>query len=223
MSDLHGSLPAITTNDYDVAIVAGDICPDFPYSGGIEANRQAIWMSNHVEPWMPRDCYMTYGNHDIVGRDCPDWITESVRKRLIVDDEVSIGGKRIWFSPWSNEYGHHWAFMKHPQKLAPMYEAIPDGIDVLVTHGPAFRLGDSEPPHCFEAGSKELLRAIDRIQPAVVICGHIHGGRGIYKRGRTLIYNVAIMDRAYQPTGTPVLIDTEVDLTVDIPGLICHT
>jgi len=38
-------------------------------------------------------------------------------------------------------------------------------------------------------GSTALREFVDRVQPALVICGHIHEGRGIEELGRTMVVN----------------------------------
>jgi hypothetical protein len=41
----------------------------------------------------------------------------------------------VWATPWSNPF-MRWAFMKRPSDLERVYAAIPDSIDVLVSHQP---------------------------------------------------------------------------------------
>ncbi len=56
---------------------------------------------------------------------------------------------------------------------------IPDDVDVLVAHEPAFGLADecSDPfhtkmiPHC---GSKAVRRLVDRYHPEILVAGHVH-------------------------------------------------
>ena len=62
-------------------------------------------------------------------------------------------------------------------ELAAHFEAIPEGIDVLVTHTPPQGHGDltSIGDH---VGSQALLAAIERAQPPLAVFGHIHEGRG---------------------------------------------
>jgi Icc-related predicted phosphoesterase len=53
----------------------------------------------------------------------------------------------------------------------------------------------------------ELLDTIGRVKPKLVICGHIHGGYGVYNLGDTLVYNVAHVNEAYQPVNPVVEIE----------------
>lgn len=72
--------------------------------------------------------------------------------------------------------------MKQPGELAAVYAQISEGIDIVVSHQPPYGYGDrafdvgSEPTE--RLGSRELLNALDRVRPKLVICGHIHGGHG---------------------------------------------
>jgi Icc-related predicted phosphoesterase len=103
-----------------------------------------------------------------------------------------------------------WAFMKDPEDLVRCYAAIPVGTDVVVSHCPPCGYGDSidrrarKPEHL---GSRELLAAIDRVRPRLVICGHIHGGHGRYEHDGIPIYNVSVVDEQYRLVHEPTLID----------------
>jgi len=65
---------------------------------------------------------------------------------------------------------------------------------ILVTHIPPHEHGDliktyrGNPQR--NVGSKKYLELIKKIQPSLVICGHIHEARGIYKIGKTIVCNV---------------------------------
>lgn len=47
-------------------------------------------------------------------------------------------------------------------------------------------------------GRRELLDAIERVRPKVVIRGHVHGGLGRSEHQRIPIYNVSVVDEAYR-------------------------
>jgi hypothetical protein len=154
------------------------------------------------------------------------------------DTEVTAGGARVYGSPWCPRRSArpkagepqppspplppgakvpHWpprgrggVFMAAgEEELGEHFKAIPDGIDVLLTHTPPLGHGDltSTGEH---VGSSALLAAIERTQPALAAFGHIHEGRGEPMRaGRTLCANSAICDRWFERRNQPWLIDID--------------
>jgi hypothetical protein len=146
---------------------------------------------------------------------------------LLNSNEEPLDGGiiQVWFSPWSNEFCG-WAFMKEPEDLAPHYAKIPEGVDIIVSHQPPYGYGDRVPEHYLmpsdkgerHKGSKELLAAIERVKPRVVICGHIHGGHGHYRHvfvgegdlatdPHCDIYNVSVVDEGYTRVHAPTVIE----------------
>ena len=92
--------------------------------------------------------------------------------------------------------------MKDPARLAKIYDAIPAGIDILVSHQPPYGHGDRTFDHdsgrVVHLGSRELLSAVERIRPKLVICGHIHGGHGRYEHRGIPIHNASVVDEQYR-------------------------
>jgi hypothetical protein len=157
----------------------------------------------------------------------------------LCDAEAIFGGLRVYGSPWCPRRrarpgpdepqpaapplppglrvpdwpprGRGGVFMASggEDELAGRFEAIPDGIDVLMTHTPPRGHGDltSTGDH---VGSEALLAAIERKQPPLAVFGHIHEGRGEPTRiGRSLCANSAICDRWFEPRNQPWLFDID--------------
>jgi Icc-related predicted phosphoesterase len=101
--------------------------------------------------------------------------------------------------------------MKRPSDLEQVYAAIPEGTDILVSHQPPLYHGDRtfnlHTGRVDHVGSRELLDAIERVRPRIVICGHVHGGFGRFERQGIPIYNVSVVDEAYRLVNAPTLID----------------
>jgi Icc-related predicted phosphoesterase len=68
---------------------------------------------------------------------------------------------------------------------------IPEGIDVLLVHGPPHGYGDTV-VRGERVGCEELTRAIDKKKPKVVCFGHIHEDTGVWKRNDSVLVNCSI-------------------------------
>ncbi len=229
LSDQHGFLPKIPP--CDLLIIAGDICPDkVGYSiARVEPDQQARWFDRKIRPWLAsspaRHKVATWGNHDWCGeacnfsRDAPARAS-ATRLQILMDESSRMpitepNGRApasivtVWGTPWSPRF-MDWAFMKDPEDLARVYAAIPVGTDILVSHSPPYGYGDWTDDRARKTehlGSRELLAAIDRVRPRLVICGHIHGGHGRYEHDGIPIYNVSVVDEQYRLVHEPTMID----------------
>jgi hypothetical protein len=222
LSDQHGHLPEIPA--CDLLIVAGDVCPDV--IDGVyahdEPDRQKAWFETHCRSWLAKAPatrrIVTWGNHDWCGQECSvDPGSPEHGLEILVDAATTVpsvaAGRPIsvWASPWTRTFGR-WAFMKSPYALAALYATIPEGIDVLVTHQPPFGHGD----RVFDAsgaaehvGSEQLLEAIRRIRPGLVVCGHLHEGYGRFDYEGIPIWNVSVVNDDYALVRPPTVIDVE--------------
>jgi hypothetical protein len=226
LSDQHGFLPDIPS--CDLLIVAGDVCPDRfgRFMAVHDPYQQKAWFDWKVRPWLAdapaTHKLLTWGNHDWCGQACgfredsPAHAC-STDLQIVVDEATTIpssdgtnGQVSVWATPWSNKF-MRWAFMKQPSDLALVYAAIPEGIDILVSHQPPLYHGDrtfnSDTGRVENVGSRELLDAIERVRPKLVICGHVHGGFGRYEYHGIPIYNVSVVDEAYRLVNAPTVID----------------
>lgn len=137
---------------------------------------------------------------------------EDTRKQLtnciyLEDEEITLRGFRIYGSPWSPVFCD-WAFMKpRGQPIQEIWNKIPDGIDILVTHSPPLGHGDLAISK-LRAGCLNLLHTIQsRVKPRYHIFGHIHEGYGITTDGVTTFVNASSVTVQYKPSHPPIVFD----------------
>lgn len=176
----------------DLLIVAGDLCPDIIGSipARYDASPQANWFLREWLPWRDRQpaqhCIVTWGNHDYCGHGWRDPYEREVGGRtteVVVDRLVESEGLKIWCSPWSKTF-FDWAWMMSEDELREHLKAVPEGIDIFVTHDAPYGYGDRALDHSGlhygHFGSHAILETVERVKPRVVVCGHFHEGFGVY-------------------------------------------
>jgi len=89
-----------------------------------------------------------------------------------------------------------------------MWDLIPVGVDILVTHSPPKGVGRlSISDTNVDGGCAALIEAVKRIKPVVHVFGHIHAGYGVLKQHPTTFINAAMMNKHYKPVNKPVVFD----------------
>lgn len=170
ISDCHGLMPVVPS--CDLILNAGDICPDFR---GDRVMYQWQWMNRHYRDYLtslPAPMIAVWGNHDFIGDRSEFVNTMNLPWTLLQDRMIEVQGLRIYGSPWSLRF-YDWAFMRNEQDLDRLYSQIPEGLDILIVHGPPYDACDAN--HRGDlCGSEALRRHIERAQPRLVLCGHIH-------------------------------------------------
>ena len=163
------------------------------------------------------------GNHDWGFEINPKKAKEIVGQypdiTYLQDDWVNVGDSdphdtdvntvKIWGSPWQPEF-YNWAFNlpRNGEVLKEKWDMIPDDIDILITHGPAWGiLDDVEGNRNVHLGCELLAERIKQIKPKIHICGHIHTGYGHYYDGHTHYFNAAVLNERYLYSHTPWNID----------------
>lgn len=204
ISDMHGQLPEVP--DCDLLLIAGDICP-------VEDHRvsfQAKWLDREFRGWLGslthvRKVVGIAGNHDFIFQQSPDFVPDDLPWTYLLDQLTEFEGLRIWGSPWQPWF-FDWAFNLQPDELRDKWALIPEGIDILVVHGPPFGFGDAVQRGKDDielCGCKHLLARIQELKPRLVVFGHIHEGRGQWQLGPTTLANVTLLDLRYQPVYRP--------------------
>jgi len=158
------------------------------------------------------------GNHDWGFQNKVEKIKEILETykdiNYLEDEYLGIieGGEpeiKIWGSPWQPEF-YNWAFNlpRNGEELKAKWDMIPEDIDILITHGPAWGfLDDVEGRRNEHLGCELLAERIKQIKPKIHICGHIHTGYGHYYDGHTHYFNAAVLNERYNYAHLPWHID----------------
>jgi predicted phosphodiesterase len=110
------------------------------------------------------------------------------------DAGIVLDGVHFWGSPWQPAYADWWFNLPRGISLAEKWRLIPTGVDVLITHGPPFGIGDRDEEdgwhHVDRVGCRDLLSRIERVKPRAHLFGHTHVGGGFWQIGDTAYSNV---------------------------------
>jgi Icc-related predicted phosphoesterase len=207
VADLHEHLVDIPA--CDLLLIAGDV--SFAFKGDLAAKH--AFLAGEFREWLDRvpaeEVVLVAGNHD---QSIEAWgLPEGLRCHYLQDAGVELFGLRIWGTPWQPWF-YDWAF-NAPRRdgetfLASKFGGIPDGTDIVVAHGPPRGYGDRT-GRGEHVGSTALVAALERVQPQLVVCGHIHEAHGRFALGATTIVNASLVDERYRPVN-PVV---EIELT----------
>jgi Icc-related predicted phosphoesterase len=92
------------------------------------------------------------------------------------------------------------------------WQKIPDGVNILITHGPPYGVCDYTPAWAENAGSTSLMGNVmsifgKRKNPLIHIFGHIHEGYGKFVDGNYWAFNVSVCDLLYDPVNPVTVIE----------------
>jgi Icc-related predicted phosphoesterase len=184
VSDTHNATPDLP--DGDILIHAGDLTVR---GYRIEVYRQLGWLELNRHRY--KEVIVVPGNHDLYFEERwaeaeADCMAADIR--LLHNAEIEVAGLRIYGSAHTPNY-HDWAFMLGSAQIAAAWDRIPQGLDVLVTHGPPASILDES--YRGPIGCPLLREAVDRVAPRCHIFGHAHAGRGMRQENGTLFVNTA--------------------------------
>jgi Icc-related predicted phosphoesterase len=214
VSDLHENLPEIP--ECDILCIAGDVT--FGFKGDFASQHR--WLVNDFYDWCrgvpAKHVVVVAGNHD---QSVEQWgwpLDDDGRIHYLEDSGIRLEGLNIWGTPWQPWF-YNWAynapFRNGEDFLAEKFAMIPPDTDIVICHGPPLghgdQVGDPNVPDRSgqpRVGSKAMTERLEELQPRLMVCGHIHSGRGVFQLGHTKIVNAAIVNNKYQPIYEPVLV-----------------
>lgn len=199
LSDTHGRHGEIDVPDGDLLVVTGDLT-----KRGTREQLEAVdrWLGTLRH----RHKVVIAGNHDFVLEERPEaarWITNAV---YLQDEGTTIEGLRVYGSPWQPRF-FDWAFnLDRGAPLRAVWDRIPAGIDVLLTHGPPRGILDRT-VRGEEVGCDDLREAVFRVRPRLHVFGHIHEAYGEVTHQGIRFVNASICTIGYVPSHPPVVVD----------------
>jgi predicted phosphodiesterase len=201
ISDSHGLHRTLEVPGGDLLVHAGDFTFDSkPPSIVSDFNG---WLGS-LPHWHK---VVILGNHEFALEEPRNRraITNAI---LLVDSGVETEGLRISGSPVTPLCGG--AFGKsRPEDRKRHWAQIPEGLDILVTHGPPFAILDHGGGSERREGCPELVEAVLRAVPRLHVFGHIHAGYGMLRTASTLFVNASLMGEDGSLGREPIVIDLE--------------
>jgi len=126
----------------------------------------------------------------------------------LMNSEVVVDhGVRIWGGPFTPEF-MNWAFMGTPATLKPIWDKIPNPLDILITHGPPYQILDRN-MEGLSVGCPLLLEKVMAVKPKYHVFGHIHEGYGMREKGGVTFINASVCNADYNLVNEPVVIELD--------------
>ncbi|MBX9671337.1 MAG: metallophosphatase domain-containing protein [Candidatus Obscuribacterales bacterium] len=194
ISDTHNH--QVDLPEGDLLIVAGDLTGTGTLSQVAKFNDYLVSQA-HKFTYRP---IVIAGNHDFLFETDKSVAIQQLSAADYIEDQlVTVNGVKIFGSPWTPTF-FDWAFMKdRGEPIRHYWNAIPEGLDLLVTHGPPWGILDFCGDH---VGCADLLTIVTeelKTPPKYHIFGHIHEGYGKHITDKTTFLNVAICNERYKP------------------------
>lgn len=176
----------------DLAVPAGDMlihAGDHARHGDLkELAEAAKWLAKLPHPLK----VAVAGNHDWAFARSPSAarnLFEEAGVTYLEDSGATIAGLRVWGSPWQPAY-NDWAFnLPRGRALAERWALIPEGLDILITHGPPRGIGDQSGYGDRRAGCDDLRSRLRVVRPRLHCFGHIHEAGGHWRIEGTCFVN----------------------------------
>lgn len=227
ISDTHTlhsqTTKAIKDARANILVHCGDFTANDPRTKVAEVIAFADWCAMLIQKEYVQDVVAIAGNHELcfdedhptTRRDRPGApetckiLLEQADVDYLQDSGCEVQGLKFYGTPWTQRF-YDWAFqIDTAAQDEAIFEKVPEGIDVLLTHGPPYKIRDYMPRGEY-VGSPALREALNRVRPRVHAFGHIHFTYGMTVTGEgVLSINAATCRADMKPKNPPMVIDLE--------------
>jgi Icc-related predicted phosphoesterase len=198
ISDTHLRHHELNIKPCDVFVHSGDftewgtaneVMGFFEWLATVDAPHKIVTPGNH-DTWCESEIGMIW---------CRKFCKDN-NINLLINESVNIDGIRFWGSPITPYISQSFAWGKYStvqeaadnegEWIGKYWNMIPD-VDVIITHGPAYKILDKGYYSGLHYGCKWLKKRIVELKPKAHIFGHVHAGRGMIKKSGTQRVNAA--------------------------------
>lgn len=186
-------------------------CDVLAIAGDISMRGTLPWFIEEFVPYIQQftfdKCLLVFGNHDDEIYMNEEWRDIKLPENIVVLNNTSYKYKNVKFygSPNCN-YIPGFLNTFSEETLEELFATMPDDTDVLITHSPAYGIGDTTYGDDYHLGSASLLEKIRQVKPKIHIFGHVHTGKKFIKENGTSFYNVSIVDENYEIAYKPTIV-----------------
>ena len=219
ISDTHNRHKKISLPDGDILFHVGD-------ATGVgdqwEVESFGKWFRNQPHKYK----FYTPGNHERSSENQPEdfikWLGfDSVENCFYIHNQtIEVEGLKIFMSGCTPTFGSTWAWnVNRGTDIKKVWDLIEEGTNVVCTHGPCYEILDSVEETYWEdgevkaferhVGCQDLLETIQKINPMIHTCGHIHGAKGQKMVDKTLFIKASVCTEEYKPTNKPIVVEIE--------------
>lgn len=203
ISDTHnkhkylGILP-----DADIIIHCGDMTS---IGKEHEIHNFMKWFSS-LEQYKYKICIA--GNHDwLFEKNKLLALTHIPPNIIYLEDQMcEIDGIKFYGTPVQPTFCN-WAFNRSEEQLEKYWKAIPEYVDVLITHCPPYMIGDMVDDGSHQGSPSLYNEIIKRPNLILSLYGHIHEGRGITIIDDKTYINASNLDEHYNCVNNPILVE----------------
>ena len=204
ISDVHNKYKKIVLPDADIIVCSGDMTS---VGKEHEVTNFYKWFSNLSQY---KHKVFIAGNHDKMFEN-HGMLARSLKPSNIIyleDNGIELLGLKFYGTPVNGIF-HNWAFNRTEAKMAQHRQAIPDDIDILITHNPPYMILDKGYDFGSIGSPSLYMEVMERIKPMVHVFGHAHDSHGIKVLDKTVFINASILDGEYNVVYNPVLVEIE--------------
>lgn len=175
-SDTHGRHERLSVPAVDLAVCCGDVTVRgsraetevfLRWFGAQGARRRILVPGNH-DSWLESDLPAARA------------LARDHGVEVLVDEGLEIEGLRVWGSPVTPAWRSLAYNRVRGAEIAAHWAQIPEGLDLLITHGPPKGIGDWALLGG-AVGCEDLLHHVRRAAPKVHVFGHIHEAAGEFR------------------------------------------